>query len=118
MKLGSSLFFLLTAVKAFLPQTPIRPAATLLFMSTEVSVKEITGDADERMGKTIDSVKMNLSTIRTGRASSNMLDRVKVDYYGTFSYFGTINHHSICRSLLSSSDDDSLPSALRLLLRL
>jgi len=54
----------------------------LCMSDTEVSVKDITADAEERMGKTIESVKMNLSTIRTGRASSNMLDRVKVDYYG------------------------------------
>ena len=78
-------FFLLTgvAVEAFLPQIShhSRPAATL-FMSTEVSVKDITSDAEKRMGKSINSVKTNLSTIRTGRASSNMLDRVTVDYYG------------------------------------
>lgn len=49
---------------------------------TEVSVKDITADAEERMGKSVESVKTNLSTIRTGRASSNMLDRVKLEYYG------------------------------------
>lgn len=35
------------------------------------------------MFKSIDSVKINLSSIRTGRASPNLLDRVRVDYYGT-----------------------------------
>ena len=44
--------------------------------------KELTLDAEERMGKSVESVKTNLSTIRTGRANSNMLDRVKVEYYG------------------------------------
>ena len=59
-----------------------------LFMSTsEKSVKDITTDAEERMKKTIDSVKTNLLTIRTGRASANMLDRVKLDYYGTYRLF-------------------------------
>jgi len=35
------------------------------------------------MLKSIDSVRSNLASIRTGRATANLLDRVKVDYYGT-----------------------------------
>lgn len=46
------------------------------------SVREITDQAAERMAKSIDSVKLSLTSIRTGRASSSILDRVKVDYYG------------------------------------
>lgn len=46
------------------------------------AVDEITGEAAERMSKSVDSVKLSLNTIRTGRASANMLDRIKVDYYG------------------------------------
>ena len=53
---------------------------TTLFVSDQV--EEIQMDAEERMAKSIDSVKQNLGTIRTGRASANMLDRVSVDYYG------------------------------------
>ena len=47
------------------------------------SVKEITDEASERMSKSIESVKFSLTSIRTGRASASILDRVKVDYYGT-----------------------------------
>lgn len=47
------------------------------------SVKEITDEASERMSKSIESVKLSLTSIRTGRASASILDRVKVDYYGT-----------------------------------
>jgi ribosome recycling factor len=39
-------------------------------------------DAEERMGKTIENVKMTLNTIRTGRASPSILDLVQVEYYG------------------------------------
>ena len=39
-------------------------------------------DANERMDKTIGSLRENLATIRTGRASPSMLDRVEADYYG------------------------------------
>jgi ribosome recycling factor len=34
------------------------------------------------MSKSVDSCKINLNTVRTGRASPAILDRVKVDYYG------------------------------------
>lgn len=37
----------------------------------------------ERMGKTLDALIKEMGRVRTGRASSNMLDSVKVDYYGT-----------------------------------
>lgn len=46
------------------------------------TVQDATSDATERMGKSVDSVIQNLSTIRTGRASPAILDRVKADYYG------------------------------------
>lgn len=39
-------------------------------------------DAEERMGKSIESLLQNLGTVRTGRASAAMLDRVKAEYYG------------------------------------
>ena len=38
--------------------------------------------AEERMEKSIDSFRQELGTIRTGRASANVLDRIQVDYYG------------------------------------
>lgn len=42
----------------------------------------ILEDASERMKKAIEAFQRDLSTIRTGRANPNMLDRVMVDYYG------------------------------------
>ena len=45
--------------------------------------KEIINDASVRMDKAIGSTRANLSTIRTGRASVGLLDRISVDYYGT-----------------------------------
>ena len=35
-------------------------------------------------GKTIQSLKKDISTLRTGRANTNMLDTIKVDVYGQF----------------------------------
>ena len=40
-------------------------------------------DIEERMKKTIDSLKDSFNTIRTGRANAAIFDKVRVDYYGT-----------------------------------
>jgi ribosome recycling factor len=45
-------------------------------------IEELLKDARERMGKSIDSTRHELATVRTGRASPHLLDRVHVDYYG------------------------------------
>ena len=40
-------------------------------------------NTEERMEKTIASLKDSLNTIRTGRANAAIFDKVRVDYYGT-----------------------------------
>lgn len=40
-------------------------------------------EAQERMGKSIESLKNSLVTLRTGRANAQMLSGVEVDYYGS-----------------------------------
>jgi ribosome recycling factor len=44
---------------------------------------ELLDDAEERMHKSVDACRHELATVRTGRASPHLLDRVVVDYYGT-----------------------------------
>jgi len=46
-------------------------------------INEILNDAKSRMGKSVDSLKHNLSKIRTGRAHPSLLEQVVVDYYGS-----------------------------------
>lgn len=46
-------------------------------------VDDLFGDADRRMQKAIEALKQDLTAIRTGRASSALVDRITVDYYGT-----------------------------------
>lgn len=48
-----------------------------------MDVKELLTQHEEKMDKTIEALKRDLSSIRTGRASTTLLDRVSVDYYGT-----------------------------------
>jgi ribosome recycling factor len=45
-------------------------------------IDDLLKDARDRMGKSIDSTRQELATVRTGRASPHLLDRVHVDYYG------------------------------------
>jgi len=46
-------------------------------------INDITKDCDEGMKKAVDAFKRDLAKIRTGRASTQMLDGIRVDYYGT-----------------------------------
>ena len=45
-------------------------------------IDEIVEDADERMGKSLDSLQQAFAKIRTGRANPSLLDTVTVEYYG------------------------------------
>ncbi len=45
-------------------------------------LNDIKNDAQTRMGKSIDSLKHDLTRIRTGRASTSLVDGIKVSYYG------------------------------------
>src|ERR1700709_364301 len=47
------------------------------------TVKEIEAGAKTRMEKVIGDLQHAMATIRTGRASINLLDNVRLDYYGT-----------------------------------
>ncbi|MEZ4550477.1 MAG: ribosome recycling factor [Desulfobacterales bacterium] len=46
-------------------------------------IEDINNEAKDRMGKTIGSLKGELRKVRTGRASLNVFDDIRVDYYGT-----------------------------------
>ena len=43
---------------------------------------ELLNDADRRMDKSVEATAHELNTVRTGRASAALLDRIQVDYYG------------------------------------
>jgi ribosome recycling factor len=45
-------------------------------------LNEIQSDASSRMAKSIESLKQELTKIRTGRAHTSLLDSIHVDYYG------------------------------------
>jgi ribosome recycling factor len=45
-------------------------------------LKDVMNEADERMQKTIEALHSDLRTVRTGRASPALVERLQVDYYG------------------------------------
>ena len=46
-------------------------------------IDEIIKDAGQRMQKSIESMRLDMAKIRTGRASPAIIDHLMVDYYGT-----------------------------------
>jgi ribosome recycling factor len=46
-------------------------------------IKEVMDEAETRMGKAIDALKRDLGSIRTGRASPSLVERLPVEYYGS-----------------------------------
>jgi ribosome recycling factor len=46
-------------------------------------IDELLEDAQDRMRKSVESSRGELATVRTGRASPHLLDRIAVDYYGS-----------------------------------
>jgi ribosome recycling factor len=45
-------------------------------------IDDFLADAKDRMHKSVEATRNELATVRTGRASPHLLDRVRVDYYG------------------------------------
>ena len=51
-------------------------------MSEDIGMEEIILDAEDRMDKTVHVFDSELSKIRTGRASTALVEHIVVDYYG------------------------------------
>jgi ribosome recycling factor len=49
---------------------------------TEGIIGDFLDDAGQRMQKSVDATRHEFATVRTGRASPHLLDRIQVDYYG------------------------------------
>ena len=46
-------------------------------------IDELLQDAREHMDKSVESTRLKFQSVRTGRASPALLDRISVDYYGS-----------------------------------
>jgi ribosome recycling factor len=76
-------------------------------------IDELLKDARDRMGKSIESTKHELATVRTGRASPHLLDRVNVDYYGAqtpLNQIATVNASEARLLTITPYDKSSIKS--------
>lgn len=48
-----------------------------------MSIADIKKNAEQKMNKSVESLKSDLAKVRTGRAHTGILDHIQVDYYGT-----------------------------------
>ena len=47
-----------------------------------MAIDDLIQDATRRMDKSVEAAQAEFTTLRTGRASTGLLDRVQIDYYG------------------------------------
>ncbi|MFZ2323300.1 MAG: ribosome recycling factor [Ignavibacteriaceae bacterium] len=59
---------------------------------------QILNDADNRMNKTLEALRQELSKVRTGKATTALLDGIKVDYYGTLTPISQVGNISVLDS--------------------
>ena len=58
-------------------------------------INELFNDVKDRMNRAIEHYRHEVSSIRTGRASTSILDAIKVDYYGTPTPLNNISHVTV-----------------------
>ena len=60
-----------------------------------MTVADVKKSADQKMHKTLDTLKVDLGKVRTGRAHTGILDHVHVDYYGNPTPLGQVANLSL-----------------------
>jgi ribosome recycling factor len=82
-------------------------------------IDEIKQDAKTRMAKSVEALKHELAKLRTGRASTALLDHIKVDYYGTPTPVAQLASVSVAdaRTLAVQPWDKSVVSAVEKAIR-
>ena len=58
-------------------------------------VKKILKESEDRMHKAVEVVRQELVKIRTGKATTGLLDGIKVDYYGTLTLLQQVANSSV-----------------------
>ena len=48
-----------------------------------MNIADLKKQSEQKMGKSLDTLKNDLAKVRTGRAHTGLLDHIQVDYYGT-----------------------------------
>jgi ribosome recycling factor len=83
-----------------------------------MTIDELITDATRRMDRSIETTHGELNTVRTGRASAALLDRIQIDYYGQktpLKQLATINVPEPRLLTIQPFDPTSLPTIERAL---
>lgn len=76
-------------------------------------IKDILRDTDVKMTKAVEHVRNELVRIRTGKATTSLLDGIKVDYYGTMTPLagvGTVSTPDIHTIAIQVWDKGAIPA--------
>jgi ribosome recycling factor len=60
-----------------------------------MEIKTVYADTEDRMQRSIDAIKREFSSIRTGKASTSLVEGIKVDYYGSMTPLSQVASISI-----------------------
>jgi ribosome recycling factor len=60
-----------------------------------MEIKKVYADTEERMQRSIDAIKREFSSIRTGKATTSLVEGIKVDYYGSMTPLSQVASISI-----------------------
>jgi ribosome recycling factor len=82
-------------------------------------IADIKKSAEEKMKKTLETLKNDLGKIRTGRAHTGLLDHVMVDYYGTLTAINGVANLTLldARTIGVTPWDKKLASAIEKAIR-
>lgn len=77
-------------------------------------INDIAGDLKSNIDKTVDALKKQLSSIRTGRAHVSLLDSIKIDYYGNLTPLSQVSTLTIsdARTLMVKPWEKGLQKAI------
>ncbi len=77
-------------------------------------INEIKQDADRRMDKSVEGLRQDLTRLRTGRASTSLVEHLKVSYYGNDTPLSQVANVTVAdaRSLVITPWEKQMVSAV------
>ncbi|MEL7566355.1 MAG: ribosome recycling factor [Dehalobacterium sp.] len=83
-------------------------------------IRETVQEAEEKMSKTVDVLKKDLASLRAGRATPALLDKIQVDYYGALTpvnQMANINVPEARLLLIQPWDKSTIPAIEKAILK-
>lgn len=83
-------------------------------------IRETIQEAEEKMGKTVEVLKKEFASLRAGRATPALLDKVQVDYYGTLTPVNQMANVSVPEArllLIQPWDKSTIPAIEKAILK-